>query len=380
MVGVLGLVLAACSPVSGSAAPASTVATAALPAVGGGKSAEPPTSAAPTPESGSVPGRAPRESGTSGSASLAAGLPRSAPLPDDVLVDSRVVDGVADLYLVDAGTGGDAGGLGARLTGGLGGGQYPILSPDRATIVYLWHGPDGAAVRVMAADGSGDRLLLTEVTAAACPNPGRPAWNPIDPTEIVLTCRSESGSQMHLVGVDGAIRRTLYPQMKIFEDPTFSPDGRRIAVWGSADGQAGGGVLAVLPADGSGPARPVSRPGDAQDVDPMWTVDGSALVFRRSVPGSQVAQILSVAVPAAAADGGVPDDGPVTPVTDGSAFDFDPTVAPDGRRVAFKSNRTTADGSTGDHVWVVDLDGSGLRQLTADAAGPSAGAPEWGRR
>ncbi|TKV60696.1 hypothetical protein FDO65_03135 [Nakamurella flava] len=381
LVGILGLVLAACSPVSGSAAPAASVATAAVPVAGVGKSAAPPSTAVTTPASGAVPGRAPRGSAPSGSsipAAPAAGLPRSTPLPDDVLVDSRVVDGVSDLYLVDTRTDAGTAEPEARLTGGLGGGQYPILSPDRATIIYLWHGPDGATVHVMAADGSGDRPLLTEATAATCPNPDRPAWNPVDPTEIALTCRSEDGSQLHLVGVDGAVRRTLDPGMTVFEDPTFSPDGRRIAIWGSTDTQAGGGVLAVLPADGSGPARPVTRPGEAQDVDPMWTVDGSALVFRRSVPGSEVAQILAVQV--AATDGGVPDGGPVTPVTDGSAFDFDPTVAPDGRRVAFKSNRIAADGSAGDHVWVVELDGSGLRQLAADSAGASAGAPEWGRR
>lgn len=380
LVGAMGLAVAGCSGIGGSPSPAPAVSAPASSSGGsaGGKSAVPvtgPASTSPTGPSAAVAARAPRGSSaaTIPAAGPVAGLPHAQPLPGTVLVDSRAVDGVSDLYLVDTTPGGTGG---RRLTGGLGGGQYPVLSPDRGTIVYLWHGPDGATIRVLAADGSGDRPLLSPAAARDCPAPGRPAWNPADPTEIVLACRSDTGSRLYVVGVDGDVRRTLDPGATVFEDPTFSPDGRDIAIWTAADVKAGGGALAVLPADGSGPARPVTRPADAEDVDPVWTVDGASLLFRRSVPGSGVARILSVAVHRTA--GGATTGGEVTPVTDGSAFDFDPTVSPDGRQVAFKSNRGSPGGAGGDQVWVQGVDGSGLRTL--DSPGVSAGAPEWGRR
>lgn len=372
---VVGLVLAACGSVGGTPAPAPVVPTTAPPSGSKVQMSDPPTSVtggsstAGVPDTTVPPTSASTAPAARTSAGPVAGLPHSTPLADTELIDSRVVDGVADLYLVDTTTGA----VGARLSKDLDGGQYPVLSPDRGTVVYLWQGREGSQIRVAAVDGSGDRPLLSSATAEQCGNPGRPGWNPADPTEIALACRGEESSQLHLIGVDGSIRSTLYPGMPIFEDPTYSPDGRLLAFWGATDPKAGGGSLYVMPADGSGPARQVTTPGTAEDVDPMWTVDGSSLVFRRSVPGSGVAQILSVTVSGAA-------PGTITAVTDGTAFDFDPTVAPDGRQLAFKSNRTNAAGTRDNQVWVQNLDGTGLRQIALGVAGTSAGAPEWGRR
>lgn len=380
---VTGLLLAACGSVGGTPAPAGPAPATAAP---GGSKVQMPETATDQPSVSASPSLSPATSSPALAADTTvpsvgtepagrtstgpiAGLPHSTPLPPNELVDSRVIDGVADLYVVDTATGM----LGDRLSKDLGGAQYPVLSPDRGTMAYLWAGKDGIQLRVAAVDGSGDRPLLSSATADQCGNPGRPGWNPIDPTEIVLACRGEDSSRMDLVGVDGTIRSTLYPGVPVFEDPTYSPDGRLIAFWGSGDPKASGGSLYVMPADGSGPARQITTPGAAEDVDPMWTVDGTSLVFKRSVPDSGVGQILLLAV-------GGPTPGTITAVTDGTAFDADPTVAPDGRQLAFRSNRTNAAGNNDVQTWIQNLDGTGLRQVALGVAGTTAGAAEWGRR
>jgi serine/threonine-protein kinase len=71
-----------------------------------------------------------------------------------------------------------------------------------------------------------------------------------------------------------------------------------------------------------------------------------------------------------------PDNGDVKNLTNHAAADNDPDCSPDGKRIAFISDR---DGTP--NVWVMGVNGSGLRQLTADSA--PAASPRWspdGRR
>jgi TolB protein len=64
-------------------------------------------------------------------------------------------------------------------------------------------------------------------------------------------------------------------------------------------------------------------------------------------------------------------DGPEANLTSNPADDFDPDISDDGSQIAFASTRS---GSTS--VWVMNADGSGLRQLTDDSDGQT---PRWSR-
>ncbi|WP_420122106.1 TolB family protein [Nakamurella sp.] len=296
-------------------------------------------------------------------------MPHSTPIPETDLIVTRAVDGNPDMYIVDTVTGA----VGDRITTDAPGSQYPTLSPDRGSIVYL-QGGDKNALHMMAADGSGDRPLLA-ADADFCPSPQRPAWNPADPTEIAVACRGgDEGNRLVLIGVDGTLRSTINTGLRSFDDPTYSPDGKTLAFWGTQDEGAQGGALYVQPANGSGTPKQITTPGaKANDTDPIWSVDGSSIIFRRATEdggGGQSAQILQIKA----------DGSGLTPVTDGTAFDQDPTASPDGKQIAFLSNRINAAGNNDAQVWVINLDGTGLRQVGIGKPGNAAGAPEWGRR
>lgn len=293
-------------------------------------------------------------------------MPYSTPLPATDMIGTRDIDDSVDMYVIDA----TSGAVGDRITKDNRGALYPTISPGRGSIVYMQNG----TLRMMAADGSGDRPLVA-ADADFCKNPQRPAWNPVDQTEIAVACTGgDDGDKLVLLGVDGTLRSTINTGLATFDDPTYSPDGKTLAFWGSQDKDVHGGALYVQPANGSGAPKQITTPGArANDTDPVWSADGSTIYFRRATEdgsGGQSAQILSVKV----------DGSALTPISDGTAFDQDPTVSPDGKQLAFLSNRINAAGNNDSQVWVINVDGTGLRQVGIGKPGHAAGAPEWSRR
>jgi hypothetical protein len=102
----------------------------------------------------------------------------------------------------------------------------PTFSPDGTQIAYFeFRDTPGHTLRVMNADGTGDRVLL-DSQAVNCIRPTgniRPAWSS-DGTQIAFSCSRETGIQV--VATDGSGLRTLIPNGS---NPYWSPDGSRIA-------------------------------------------------------------------------------------------------------------------------------------------------------
>ena len=317
--------------------------------------------------SSSVSGSVVSSSAASGSATGSSraiavpGLPHATPLPDNILLGTRSVGGSEDLYQIDATTGA----VGEKLTNGAHGPQFPILSPDRGTVVYL---QSGGGLRTMAVDGSGDREMFAALPEG-CDSLLRPAWNPVDPTELAVACvKSDGTTDLKLVGIDGTVRSTLNPGIPHLDDLAYSPDGTTLLYWGSQNKDDNGGPLFLQSSDGKGLPKQITTPGGSNDADATFAPDGSTIVFRRATTSSS--QIISMHT----------DGTALTPITDGTSYDQDPSISPDGTQIAFKSTRNNAAGTSDGQIWVIGMDGTGVRQLGIGSAGIADGAPAWGHR
>ncbi|MFA6044953.1 MAG: amidohydrolase family protein [Phycisphaerales bacterium] len=64
--------------------------------------------------------------------------------------------------------------------------------------------------------------------------------------------------------------------------------------------------------------------------------------------------------------GGSEDGSQVTCIASGRQWDMQPRFSPDGKWIAFVSDRTGDNGKGGDNIWIMHPDGSGVRQITKE--------------
>jgi Tol biopolymer transport system component len=163
----------------------------------------------------------------------------------------------------------------------------------------------------------------------------------------------ERAGQLLIVRADGAgaVQVPRLPRRLIahYGDswPTFSPDGKAIAVFLGEQGRYGD--YWIVPADGDEPRRVTS---DFQEGGaPTWTPDGKSLI----VPSARAGSVNLWRVPL---DGGSPEA-----LTRGTGEDLDPVLSPDGRTLLFANVKRT---------WAVVLQDvhSGTRQTVLEKRTP----------
>jgi Tol biopolymer transport system component len=184
--------------------------------------------------------------------------------------------------------------------------------------------------------------------------------------------------EAHVMNADGSGQRNLTREWGVggtpahMSNPVWSPGWRNVA-FVQERGVDGYSDIFVMNADGSGrrrltrsPQNEAKPPGGADrfacpracDGDPVWSPDGRRLAFVRIRGGRADVYIVN-------ADGGglrrLAHAIAFTPMpgAPSSGFAANPAWSPDGRKIAFMSNR---DGT--DDILVVNADGSGLRNLT----------------
>jgi Tol biopolymer transport system component len=246
-------------------------------------------------------------------------------------------------------------------------------------------------LNVMNADGSGQRNLTREWGLEVAPwGPGGlPVWSPDWRKLAFLRQRGVNRgypvygrySDIYVMNADGSGRRRLTRSAQNDGDPVWSPDGRRLAfvrVWG------GLANIYVVNADGSGLRRLAHAfaytpsPGDfgaGWRANPAWSPDGRKIAFVSNRDGNDDVFVVNA------------DGSGLRKLSRSRRNDRDPVWSPDARLIAFRgrreppseAERTVCRGHCMlDEVYVVNTDGSELRRLTRNwkSDGPAAWSPD----
>jgi Tol biopolymer transport system component len=152
--------------------------------------------------------------------------------------------------------------------------------------------------------------------------------------------------------------------------PAWSPDGRRLAF---KTAQFGSNQLAVINADGTGETL-LTRTFRFSEGQPAWSPDATKLLYRRT-PENPLVQngdtwVLDIA--GSAKDPTQPVTQPVLLRTGDERY---PSYSPDGTQIAFRGDLDLAEPSGDEEIYVMNADGTDVRQLTSNADFDSA--PSW---
>jgi polyisoprenoid-binding protein YceI len=214
---------------------------------------------------------------------------------------------------------------------------------------------DRERLYTIGADGRGLRPVFRDTDSAFYLEP---TWSP-DGGRIAFTRSEDSpvapAPSVHVAGAGGSRRRELTPgDMSV--QPDWSPDGRRIAFMSVVDVDTG--KISVMDADGSGARQFAGTP--TSDGEPRWSPDGRRLaVSAYGGAGNDDVAVIDVR------------SGRFRRLTRSPAYEHSPAWSPDGRRIAY-----VKDGA----VHVMRADGSGDRAITRSRKDT---APAWspdGRR
>ena len=221
--------------------------------------------------------------------------------------------------------------------------------PPESRIVFRGFGPEAVDLYSVRPDGMDLRQLTRDVA-----NEDSPTWSR-DGRQIAYAAQvaEDSRRDIYIINADGSGRRRLTSTGATNENPEWSPDGSRIAFdsWAGPGPVAEGNRVWVMQANGSG------RISLAPGVTPSWSPDSRRLVFRGLI-GSGPRSGLAIISSDGTGEFQLTDPG-------ASVDDLYPEWSPDGNFIAFTRVVHGSPGTWHAGVWLIQPDGTGLKQLTA---------------
>jgi len=232
------------------------------------------------------------------------------------------------------------------------------VEPDRIAFHSHRDGGDSGDVYVMNADGSNTKRV-TYATAVTTLNldADEPSWSP-DGKRIAYklsACQSATscGYGVVVIAADGSGTTLLTPSGSNDAVPDWSPDGTRIVL-----ASAIGDYWQIFAVDSDGSNRKRLTSNTAHDWAPRWSPDGRKIAFESNRDGKYQVYVMNA------------DGSGQTRLLSSNANEHQVAWSPDGRKLAFTSDR-----DKNFEIYVVNGDGSGLTRLT-NSPGHDLN-PEW---
>jgi TolB protein len=222
----------------------------------------------------------------------------------------------------------------------------PFFVPDIAFAGVVQGKP---GIYAMQADGTDVRLLTKD--------PGRridPSWSP-DGTKLAYSDRDDD-LDIYVLDLATGEERRVTNDPADDTSPVWSPDGTKLAFVSLRNGTD----IYMIDADGDeAEGTEVTRltfGEQASNYDPAWSVDGTQIYFAHDpLDGAEHADLYVLTVPSASQ----PDPPPPAPVLSGEASVFQPAPSPDGKKLAFVSQREGIS-----QIFVAEARGEDVRQVT----------------
>jgi Tol biopolymer transport system component len=296
-----------------------------------------------------------------------------------------------------------------RLTEDADGEGVPVWSPDGREIAFVRRSAQGDAIYAIPSMGGRERKLADIAGSAPLYGWMLPTltWSPDGEWIAFAETPGESEpSRIVRLWLETLEKKPLTsPPAGSLGDlsPSVSPDGRQLAYAHSASGRWGNLDVWVQSLEG-GDARRLTHGGYDYCFSLSWTPDGRAIVYSNDIEGGAILRIdLSGRSPGPVVGVGqdaispsirgdrmvfqqvtirpyeiwrVPGlaskgrDGEAEELITSSGPDNNPDYSPDGRKIAFQSERTGVE-----EIWVSESDGSDPVQMTH--LGTHAGGPRW---
>jgi TolB protein len=217
----------------------------------------------------------------------------------------------------------------------------PVWAPDRSAMAYTSYRSGFPDIIVQS---------LREVRVPLRPAGGTdrihnflPAWS-ADGSKIAFTSNRDVNSEIYVMNRDGSGQRRITNHPNIDVTPTWSPTGTQLAFTSERTGSP---QIYIVNADGTDPRR-IST--ESYCDRPTWSpAPFNEIAYTCRAGGGYQIMVFDFVTKTSKA------------ITDGIGSNEQPAFAPNGRHLAFASDRTGRP-----QIYTIDRDGNNLRQITRD--------------
>ena len=183
-----------------------------------------------------------------------------------------------------------------------------------------------------------------------------PRWSP-DGLRIVYVSNATGTPELWMMDSYGDNKTRLTSSGALHYEPSWSPDGLKIVFAGNEQDKDDVDIYTVDPVPGAEPELLISCPG--WDAGPCWSPDGRSIIFSSSRSGHE--DIWEYVI----------HSEEWKQLTTHGARDFSPALSPNGKKIAFVSERDERkpdhSSSSDSDVWIMNRDGSEMRRLTKNS-------------